>query len=174
MKSDFIAAFFLFYGLIAIGQEASKKVYPSAKDVETLSGIIASAYEGISGEAGTSRQLEKMKALYAPNAIIFKNTSIEGKPSREVLTVDEFYNGMGDLRESGFFEEEINREVRIFGTIAHVWSTYQVRMVKSGPIIHRGINSLQLHFKNNRWWILSWGWDGENEENKIPASFDSY
>ncbi|WP_422079373.1 hypothetical protein [Ulvibacterium sp.] len=173
MKSDFIAVFFLFYGLVATGQ-APKKVHSSPEDVETLSGIIASAYDGISGEAGTSRQLEKIKALYAPNAIIFKNTSIEGKPSREVLTVAEFYEGMGEVRESGFFEEEINREIRIFGTIAHVWSTYQVRHAKNGPVIRRGINSLQLHFKDNRWWILSWGWDGENEENKIPASFDSY
>nr|WP_297913304.1 hypothetical protein [uncultured Allomuricauda sp.] len=88
--------------------------------------------------------------------------------------MDKFYEGMGDLRESGFFEEEINREVRIFGNMAHVWSTYQVRHHKNGPVVRRGINSIQLHFKDNRWWIVSWGWDGESEENRIPASFDSY
>lgn len=157
-----------------MAQQDKNEVYFPLEDVATLSGIITIAYNGISGEAGTSRQLEKMKSLYAPNAIIFKNTSIKGKPSRKVLTLNEFYSEMGNIRESGFFEEEINREVRIFGNIAQVWSTYQVRHDKNGPIIRRGINSLQLHFKDNRWWILSWGWDGESETNRIPTSFDSY
>ncbi|BFP42480.1 hypothetical protein FGF1_33250 [Flavobacteriaceae bacterium GF1] len=173
MKIDLISIFLLFSSVI-IAQEAQKKVYSSPDDVGTLSGIIATAYDGISGEAGTSRQLEKMRSLYAPNAIISKNTRIEGKPSREVLTLEEFYSGTGDFRESGFFEEEVNREVRIFGTMAHVWSTFQIRHTKNGPITRRGINSMQLHFKNDRWWILSWSWDAESEENKIPASFDSY
>ena len=174
MKSNLISALVLFSSLITIAQEAQKKASSSPEDVGTLSGIIAIAYHGISGEAGTSRQLEKMKTLFASNAIIFKNTSIGEKPSREVLTLDEFYGGMGDLRESGFFEEEINREVRIFGNIAHVWSTYQVRYDKNGLIIRRGINSMQLHFDENRWWIISWGWDGEREGNTIPSTFDSH
>lgn len=143
-------------------------------DLKTLSGIISIAYHGISGEAGTSRQLEMMKTLYAPNAIIFKNTKAEGKPSREVLTLDEFYAGMKDLRRSGFFESEINREVRIFGDIAHVWSTYEIQHKANGPIASRGINSMQLHFNDNRWWIISWGWENESDENRIPDTFDSH
>lgn len=174
MKSNLISVFLVFSSLITMAQEAQNTAFAAPKDVGTLSGIIAAAYDGISGEAGTSRQLEKMKTLYASNAIIFKNTSTEGKPSREVLALEEFYSGMGDLRESGFFEEEINREVRIFGNMAHVWSTYQVRHDKNGPVIRRGINSIQLHFKDNRWWIISWGWNGEGKGNKIPSTFDSH
>ncbi len=174
MKIDLIWAFLFFSSLTTMAQETQKKVYLSPEDVETLSGIIATAYDGISGEAGTSRQLERMRTLYAPHAIISKNTLIEGKPSREVLTLEEFYSGMGDLRESGFFEEEINREVRIFGTIAHVWSSYRIRNSKNGPILRRGINSIQLQYKDNRWWILSWIWDAERAGNKIPASYDAY
>ncbi|MEM8764228.1 MAG: hypothetical protein AAGD88_10480 [Bacteroidota bacterium] len=174
MKHNLISVFFLCFSFISIAQEMENRAKVSPNAVETLSGIVSSAYKGISGEAGSSRELKKLKELYAPNAVIFKNSSVDGKLSRQVLTVEEFFSGMNDLRESGFFEEEINREARIFGNIAQVWSTYQIRHEKNGPIIRRGINSMQLHFDENRWWIVAWGWDGESAENRIPASFDSH
>ncbi len=174
MTKNIITLFLLISSILVIGQESQGKAYFPLDDIATLSGIISTAYQGISGEVGTSRQLEKMRTLYSPNALIFKNTQVNGKPSREVLTLDEFYGGMKDTRESGFFEEEINREVRIFGNIAHVWSTYAIRYEKNGPVISKGINSIQLHFKDNRWWIVSWGWDSEHKENKIPDTFDAH
>lgn len=173
MKHNLTSVFFLFFVFTAIAQEMKSEAKASPNSTKTLSGIVSGAYQGISGEAGSSRELTKLKELYAPNAIIFKNTSVDGKPSRQVLSVEEFFSGMSDIRESGFFEEEINREIRVFGNIAQVWSTYQIRNKKNGPIISRGINSMQLHFKDNRWWIVAWGWDGESAENKIPASFDA-
>ena len=174
MKLGFILTPVMFFSLTALAQEPQNKLYPLPADVESISGILTAAYDVISGEAGAPRQWERDRSLHSANAIISKNVMIDGKPDREVITLDQFYAGFNDRLESGFFEEEINREVRIFGTIAHVWSTYQQRNIKNGPIIGRGINSIQLYFKNDRWWILSWNWDVESEGNKIPASFDSY
>lgn len=162
---------FLFSSFTVIAQ---KNTYPLPKDVVTLSGIIEAAYDAISGEEGSPRQVNRIKSLYIPNGIISKNSVIDGSYSREVLTIDEFQKRFPAIRKSSFYEEEINREVRIFGTIASVWSSYQIRNAKNGPIVHRGINNIQLHFKDSRWWIVSWSWDAETEKNKIPASFDIY
>ena len=71
-----------------------------------------------------------------------------------------------------FYEDEVNREVRIFGNIAQVWSTYETRFVKGGKVERRGINSIQLVFENNRWYIISWVFRGEDDQTRIPKTFD--
>jgi hypothetical protein len=76
--------------------------------------------------------------------------------------------------ETPFYENEINREVQIFGNIAHVWSTYETRLVKNGPVARRGFNSIQLYFDEKRWWIISWSFDKESEFQKIQATFDRH
>ena len=169
-KHKLIALLLLLSSLTTVAQQT----YPPRKDVTTLSGILSAAYESISGEVGTPRQLERIQSLYAPNGIVSKNSTTDGIYNREVLTINEFHQRFKPVREYNFFEEEINREVRIFGTIATVWSTYQIHKKKDGPVVNRGINSIQLHYKEDRWWILSWAWDVERDENKIPATFDSY
>ena len=153
-------------------QEKQTITYPLQKDVATLSGIITAGYEVVSGEAGSPRQWERDKSLHSPNAILSYIKVVDGKLTRVVLTVEEYQNGFSDDLKTGFFEKEINREIRVFGTIAHAWSTYEYRFTKDGPVIGRGINSIQLYYKDNRWWILSWNWDEESDDNKIPASFD--
>jgi hypothetical protein len=34
------------------------------------------------------------------------------------------------VMDTAFYESEINREVRLFGNIAQVWSTYETRLEK--------------------------------------------
>lgn len=169
-KSYLILILFSVSGLAAAAQGGTNP----PEDYETLSGILAVAYEAISGEAGSPRPVKRIQSLYIPNGLVSKDVFVDGSYDREVLTIDEFQQRFPKIRESAFYEEEVNREVRIFGSIASVWSTYQIRNVKDGPIVHRGINSIQLHFKDNRWWIVSWSWDAEREGNQIPASYDAY
>ena len=35
----------------------------------------------------------------------------------------------------------------------------------------RGINSIQLYFDGERWWITSWVFDSEREGNEIPGEY---
>ncbi len=39
-----------------------------------------------------------------------------------------------------------------------------------GAFVRRGINSIQLMWEKNRWWLLSIIWDDESPENPIPAA----
>ena len=63
--------------------------------------------------------------------------------------------------KDGFFETEIHRDVQQFGSMAHVWSTYESRQKADGPVIDRGINSIQLYFDGTRWWIAAVMWQDE-------------
>lgn len=85
----------------------------------------------------------------------------------------EFHQETDDMEATtAFYEAEINREVRQFGNIAHVWSTYETRLSKNAPVARRGINSVQLVYDQGRWWIVSWTFDRELPHQPIPATFD--
>ncbi|GIV37270.1 MAG: hypothetical protein KatS3mg032_1649 [Cyclobacteriaceae bacterium] len=45
-----------------------------------------------------------------------------------------------------FYERELHRVTEQFGTITHVFSTYETRESENGPATNRGINSIQLFY----------------------------
>ena len=75
------------------------------------------------------------------------------------------------LERDGFYEKEISRKVEQFGSIYHVWSTYESRNKQRGPIIERGINSIELYNDGSRFWILGWFFDSERKDNPIPKGY---
>ena len=89
------------------------------------------------------------------------------------LSVKDFHKETDDMvLETAFYETEINREVKVFGNIANVWSTYETRLEKNGIVARRGINSIQLFYADDRWEIISVVFDRETENNRIPQTFD--
>ncbi len=73
-----------------------------------------------------------------------------------------------ELLAKGFFETEVHRRTRRFGSIAHVLSTYESRHAPEGPVVARGVNSVNLFHDGRRWWIASAIWDEERPGNPIP------
>jgi hypothetical protein len=82
-----------------------------------------------------------------------------------------FVDASDPLLRRGFFEKEIHRVTRQYGAIAHVWSTYESRATEDGPVLDRGINSIELHFDGTRWWIAGAQWFTETKEHPIPAEY---
>jgi hypothetical protein len=76
------------------------------------------------------------------------------------------------FEKSGFYEKEIARRVEHFGSIAHVWSTYESRHDPSDaePFM-RGINSIQLFHDGKRWWVLSIYWQHESTKQPLPTKY---
>ena len=70
-----------------------------------------------------------------------------------------------------FINSIVETAVEKFGAICHVWSTYESRNTKTGPVIERGINSIELFYDGARFWILGWFFDNERKENPIPAEY---
>lgn len=144
--------------------------YPLKEDVSTISGLIKASYEVVSGAKGAARQWERDRSLHHPDAV-YAYTRSDGE--QVVLTLSEFHQDTDELTmQTDFFESEVNREVRTFGNIAHVWSTYQTQLTRNGPVERRGINSIQLIYQEDRWWIISWVFDKETETKGIPKTFD--
>lgn len=144
-----------------------------SNDVKSIDAIIKASYEVVSGEKGEKRQWERDRFIHHPEAI-YSFTERKNENTRQtVMSVSDFHQETDNMiMETAFYENEVNREVRIFGNIAHVWSTYETHLEKDGPVMRRGINSIQLFYENERWFIISWIFDKELENNKIPKSFD--
>ena len=130
-------------------------------DVLTIEGIIDAYYEVISGPKGFKYDAEKDKFLHAPGAIITK-FSETGEFQRHSL-MDEQLPLLEPYLES-FYEVEINRVIEEYGDIAHVWSTFEMRKSADSDTFMRGINSISLYYKENRWWIASWSSQNEMDE----------
>ncbi|CAM3054773.1 hypothetical protein [Flavobacterium frigoris] len=154
-------------------QVKTKKNFPLIEDVATIDGLMKTFYEVVSGEAGEKRQWERDFSIHNPNAIYSYMSNANGEFKQVTLTVKDFHKETDDMVvNSAFYETEINREVKVFGNIANVWSTYETRLEKNGFVARRGINSVQLFYANNKWEIISLVFDRETENNRIPQPFD--
>jgi len=148
---------------------------PRPEDVKSPDAIIKAMYEVISGPAG-KRNWQRLRSLYLPGARLIptgKRVHMEGQ--LRVLTLEEWIEDVREyFGEQDFYEAEIVRHSDRFGNIIQAFSTYTAKNSPDGPVIARGINSIQLLFHENRWWIVTVMWDNESKENRIPEEFLPY
>jgi hypothetical protein len=144
-------------------------------DVESIDAIIAAAYDVISGPAGQKRDWNRERSLFYPGARLIPTAKPGANDglAPQILDVDGFIARVEPyFAEHGFFETEIARRTEQFGHIAHVWSTYESRHSADDPNpFMRGINSFQLFYDGNRWWIVNIFWQQESAEDPIPEEY---
>lgn len=144
------------------------------KDVASLDQIMSTLYAVISGEKGEKRDWDRFKNLFTADArLIPSGKNVEGIINYRILTAADYVESAGKrLEEVGFHEVEINRKTEDFGSLVHVWSTYESYHSKTdkNPFA-RGINSIQLMNDGNRWWILQIYWLGETKEVPLPEKY---
>ena len=147
-------------------------VAPRAADVGSVDGVVTAYYDVISGPAGQPRQWSRDRTLYIPEIrFVSMSQSKEGKPVARTMTHQQFVDASDKGLQGGFYEKEVHRETQRFGNIAHVFSTYESRIKADGPIIARGINSIQAFWDGKRWWITNAIWDEERPDNPLPPEF---
>jgi len=152
----------------------SLEVKANPVDVSSEDAIIAALYDVISGPAGEKRDWDRFRSLFMEEArLIPTGMTRDGRPSHRVLTVEGYISAAAPrLEESGFFEREISRKSDRFGSIAHVFSTYDSKRNQNDEQpFARGINSIQLYFDGTRWWIITIMWDSERNDNPIPEHY---
>jgi hypothetical protein len=147
-------------------------IAPRPEDVGTLDGLIAAYYDVISGPAGKARQWSRDRTLYIPD-IRFVSMSLgkDAKPVARTMSHQQFVDASDKGLQAGFYEQEVHRTTERFGNIAHVFSTYESRVKADGPVIARGINSIEAFFDGKRWWIASAIWDEERPDNPMPPDY---
>ena len=148
-----------------------------AADVASIDAIIAALYDVISGPAGETRDWNRMRSLFLPEARLFPSgTAPDGSTRYLAWSVEDYISTAGgQLEANGFFETEAHRVEERFGNIAHVFSTYdsfrnEEEMAAGTPFM-RGINSIQLLFDGERWWIVQIFWQAETPEQPIPERY---
>lgn len=148
------------------GTEAQVPADPA--DVASIDAIVAALYDVISGPAGEKRDWDRMRSLFSAGGRLMPL----GPRGLRVGGVEDYIRVSGPvLEEKGFFEREIGRTVEQYGGIAHVFSAYEARNSAGGPVILRGINSIQLARHGGRWWVVSVMWQAETPDNPIPARY---
>jgi len=147
----------------------------AAADVESIDAVLRSVYDVISGPAEKKRDWERFKSLFLPEAKLIPAFIPKdgGGMTYRAWTPEDYINRSGPILErDGFFEQEIHRVVDQFGPVAQVFSTYESRRRLDDPQpFARGINSFQLYFDGNRWWIVNIYWTSERPDLPIPAKY---
>jgi hypothetical protein len=159
--------------LLGAGTREGRAQTPARPDdVATIEGMIRAFYEVISGPAGQPRQWGRDSSLYIPGVRFVAMSVRDGQPVAEVMDHAQFIRSVnGPFVQQGFFERELHRVVRRFGNIAHVFSTYEFRTTPEGPVLGRGVNSIEMFWDGRRWWIAGAIWDAERPDNPIPPEF---
>jgi hypothetical protein len=149
-----------------------KTIAPRPEDVATIDGMVKAYYEVVSGPAGQPRDWARDRTLYIKD-LRFVQVDVDksGKLAPRITSHQEYVDVADGLTKTGFFEKEIHRVTERFGPIAHVWSTYESRRTENGPIIMRGINSIELFWDGSRWWIANAIWTDETKDNPIPKEY---
>jgi hypothetical protein len=150
--------------------------WPKAKteDVKSVDAIIGAFYTLSGGAAGETRDWDRYRSLFLPQArLIAARPGAGGAAGAMILGIDEYVSSNRKYFEKGgFFDSEIGRRTDAYGQIAHVWSVYESRHAKEAPEPYsRGINSIELLKDGDRWWIVSVFWDFERPDNPIPPEY---
>lgn len=166
---------YAFVGLLLIASHSAKaqQVTRFGDDVGTLDGIIKAYYQNTTVIKGQSPSYERDSLLHFPGALVGGvSVSKEGKTIMNTMTVKKFHELYdAEMKKTGYEEHEISRKVQRFGTIYHVWSTYETRHIPGGPLLGRGIDSIELCYDGIRFWILGWFYDDERKGNPMPDKY---
>ncbi len=141
---------------------------PSSADLAGIDQAIRGTYEVISGPPGQKRDFDKMRAMFAPGALL---RVITPKGIRGGDLEDYIAKSGPILEKEGFTEQELGRRTEVYGNLATVWSSYDGRTA-SGSFHERGINSFQLVKVDGKWLVASILWQEEGTPVVFPLPAD--
>lgn len=132
-------------------------------------------YAVISGPAGQKRDWNRLRELFHKDARMVPLVPRRGSDgvAAMLITPEDYIQRSGpSLEKEGFYEQEIHRELQLFGDFAHVWSTYEGRRALDDeqPFLE-GINSIQLVRVDGRWQVLSLLWEQAAQAGPIPSRY---
>lgn len=147
---------------------AQTKVEKYAKDVQSIDAIINTYYDVISGASEDPWQFERDSFIHSKNAVIIRLAE-NGDVDPHFLEAE--YIPISLEPKVDFYEKELKRNVNHFGNLAQVWSAFEIRTDPEIATNIRGLNSIQLHYANGRWFIDSWTCEMETSSNALVTEF---
>lgn len=143
-----------------------------SKDTRSIESTVQVLYEVISGDPGSPRDWDRFKNLFKPEArLIPTRKDDQGNLTIKAMTPDEYVQLFSSRISTGFFERELSRKVEEYGSVVHVFSTYETKEKKDGPVTNRGINSIQLFKDKDRYYVVNIFWCAESMGFPLPDKY---
>ena len=141
-------------------------------DVKSVDAVIASLYDVISGDPNTPRDWDRFRNLFKPETRLIPTRKADGGDfTLRALAPDDYVQLFTSRITTGFFERELSRKMETYGTITHVFSTYETKEKKDGPVTNRGINSIQIFHDGHRYFIINIFWCAESMGFPLPEKY---
>lgn len=166
MKKIIVTSITIMFAFNSIFGQTNEEKYE--KDVKSIDAIVNAYYDVVSGSSNDPWQFERDTYIHSKNAFI---TRLDKNGNAETHTLEAEYIPVGLSPKVDFYEKELKRKVSKFGNIAQVWSAFEIRTDPTIETNIRGLNSIQLHYENSRWFIDSWTCEMESEENTLVTKF---
>ena len=158
--------------LLCISIEAGAQQKDYSADVKSIDAIASALYQVISGEPGAPRDWDRFRNLFKPEARLIPTRKDEnGKLIIKALSPEEYIQLFQSRIPTGFFESELHRSSEEYGTVAHLFSTYETRDKKDGSVTNRGINSIQLFYDGTRYYVVNIFWCAESMGFVLPDKY---
>jgi hypothetical protein len=146
-----------------------------SSNTNSIDAIIENLYKSISGPTGKDRNWNTFRSLFANEARMYIATpSKDSGTVLRIITPEQYIERNNTrLADMGFTETEIHRITDSYGAITHVFSTYESHFInsKNEDETVRGINSIQLFFDGNRYYILTICWDADPKNKPVPERY---
>jgi hypothetical protein len=143
-----------------------------SRDVSSVESIVAALYDVISGDPGAPRDWDRFRNLFVPDARLIPTRKEEGGNfTYKAITPEEYVQLFSSRISTGFFERELHQVKEEYGTIVHLFSTYETREKKDGPVTNRGVNSIQLLKAGNRYYVVNIFWCAESLGFPLPDRY---
>lgn len=160
----------LYSVIIAFSLRAQQTNY--ADDVKSADAIVGALYGVISGAPGQPRDWDRFRNLFKPEARLIPTRKSEtGELTIRAMTPEEYVQLFSARIASGFHEREIHRVTESFGTVMQIFSTYETKEKLDGPVTNRGINSIQLFFDGQRYYVVNIFWCAESLGYTLPEKY---
>ncbi len=149
-------------------QDAQKKLHSTSN---TIDGVVNDALTLITGKKGETRDWEAFRNLFTGDAQIAVLVHDPTGPSiLRTYSLEEFVRiGKKYYQNDGFIEYEIKKIVNEYNGIANVFQSYYAKEL---DYEEKGINSYQLVYFENRWWIKSLLWTSDRNGVQIPENLN--
>jgi hypothetical protein len=139
---------------------------------ESVDAITKNVVKVISKTKDQKHDWKAFRNLFHPEArIAILNHGDDFPDAYEYVTLNDFVEMMDEQYDGvGFEEVEISKVINEYNGIAHAFQSFEGHVLESDES-GRGINSYELVYYDNRWWITSLLWTLEDDSHPIPEKY---
>lgn len=140
--------------------------------IHSIQGITNEMLHIISVEQGEEPDWDAFRNLFLPKAQMMALTEgPNGQQNFSSMNLEEFIRYVGpNYARNGFEEYSLGHTIEEFNGIATVFQSFYCKTL-DGAYENRGVNTYQLVFLQDRWWIAAALFTNEDSENKLPERY---